>query len=273
MKLGLSAWSVCSRLFSKAMTLTGFLDFAKSLDVDGVELLDCFWEDAAHPARIKPELAARDLPVSAYAIGNDFLVDDAEYPAQLESVRKGIDIAVMLETPLLRVFSGNLREGITFAAGKNRIVAAFRELAPYAESCGITMVLENHGMVAGRSDQVLQILNEVGSPSLMANTDTGNFLLCCEDPREAVRVIGGQVGYVHFKDFKKSTPPGRYSAMDGTPYIGTPLGAGEVPLAAITLDLADRGYAGWLSIEYEGDGVPEADISASVQYARSIMPE
>lgn len=275
MKLGLSAWSFAEKIFKKDMTLSGFLRYAADHGVDGIELLDCFWEDETHPERIRSELAALGLPVACYSIANDFLVAPEMLPAEMEKVRAGIRIAAQLGTPLLRVFSGDLKEGVSFESGKQTIVECYRALAPEAAAAGVTMVLENHGRVAGLSSQVLQILDEVaeaGFPeALKSNADTGNFLLAGDNPLEAVRALRRRVGYVHYKDFRPAPENPRYIASDGSPWQGIPLGKGSVPLTEITRTLAEAGYAGYLSIEYEGEGVPEEDVAECIRFTREAI--
>ena len=256
MKLSVSAWSVHQNLFSQKMTVRNFIDFCLENKVDAVELLDCFWEDEKHPSEIKKYLNEIGMPVSAYSIANDFVNEEEVRAAEIEKVKKGIDMAVYLNTPLLRVFSGDIKEGISFEQGKAWIIDCFKECAKYAEAKGVTMVLENHGRFAGKSNQVKEIIAEVGSNALKANTDTGNFLLVGENPLEAVMNLKDNIGFVHFKDFKKSEGENGYMADDGTWFEGTAIGDGDVPLKDIISFLHSVGYSGYLSIEFEGGGDP-----------------
>ena len=48
-----------------------------------------------------------------------------------------------------------------------------------------------------------EIIETIGSHALKANTDTGNFLLVGEKPFDAVKNLVNNIGFVHFKDFKK----------------------------------------------------------------------
>ena len=205
MKIAVSAWSLQKLLFKDKMNIFEFLDFAFEQGVDGVELLDCFWKTPKQIQEVKKKVDGNNWDIACYSIGNDFVtLDDSELEGQIIAVKQGIDVAADLGTKLLRVFSGNSKQGISYDQGMEKILKGFKECAPYAEEKGITMVLENHGLFAGKSDQVLAILEEVGSPNLKANADTGNFLLVLEDPLEAIKNLGKQVGFVHFKDFKTS---------------------------------------------------------------------
>ena len=271
MKLSVSAWSVQELLFPKKTNLVEFIDFCKKNKVDAVELLDCFWENDEQVGKIKAYLDSIGMPVSCYSVGNDFVKDEKGRQEEIAAVKKGIDIAVQLGTDRVRVFSGDVVEGISFEQGKSYIIESLKECAAYAEKKGVTLVLENHGKFAGKGSQVKEIIETVGSKALRANTDTGNFLLVCENPLDAIKALNGLVGYVHFKDFTKASGQGQYQAVDGTGYNGTVIGAGYVQLKEIVDFLYSANYDGYLSIEFEGDGEPYAGALASIEFAKSII--
>lgn len=271
MKLSVSAWSVQENLFSKKMKLVEFIDLCHEKGVDAVELLDCFWEDEKHIRDIKEYLNSIKMPVSSFSIGNDFVKDEEGRQEQIEYVKKGIDTAVCLGTKTVRVFSGNVSESISYEEGRRYIIDCFKACAAYAEDKGVVMVLENHGMFAGKSSQVKDIIKTVGSPSLRANADTGNFLLVCESPLEAIKNLKEYIGFVHFKDFRRVDEDGHYTATDGSMYKGTVIGEGEVPLKDIVEFLYSTGYNGYLSIEFEGEGDPVEGTLRSIEFTRSII--
>jgi len=271
MKLSVSAWSVHQNLFGHMMTLHEFIDFCRSNKVDAVELLDCFWEDDKHPGKIKKYLNEINMPVSAYSIANDFVQGEEDRAIEIEKVKSGIDMAVFLSTSILRVFSGDIKEGISYEQGKAWIFECFKICAEYAEAKGVTMVLENHGRFAGKSNQVKEIISAVGSNALKANTDTGNFLLVGENPLDAVKNLEEHIGFVHFKDFKKAVDEIGYMADDGSWFEGTAIGDGDVPLSDIVSFLRSAGYGGYLSIEFEGSGDPVEGTLKSINQTRAVL--
>jgi sugar phosphate isomerase/epimerase len=254
------------------MTLREFIEFCLDNKVEAVELLDCFWEDEKHSFEIKKYLDEVGMPVSAYSIANDFVNEEEVRAAEIEKVKKGIDMALFLDTSLLRVFSGDVKEGISYDQGREWIIDCFKECAKYAEAKGVTMVLENHGRFAGKSSQVKDIIVAVNSNALKANTDTGNFLLVGENPLEAVMNLKDDIGFVHFKDFKKSDEEQGYMADDGTWFEGTAIGDGDVPLKDIVDFLRSVGYSGYLSIEFEGGGDPiEGTLKSIMTCQRDVL--
>ncbi|MBZ0286271.1 MAG: sugar phosphate isomerase/epimerase, partial [Anaerolineae bacterium] len=245
--------------------------------VEGVELLDYFWKDkASELPQIKKQIADAGLTLAVYSIGNDFFQPDAGARAkQLDDLKRGVDTAVELGTNVVRVFSGNAKEGYTLQDGLAWIIDGLRAGAEYAQQHGVTLALENHGLMAGRSDQVKGIITTVNSPALHANLDTGNFLLVGQNPTEAAQELAGLVALVHLKDFRRANPDETlhvYKGLDGVGYTGTVVSEGSVDLAKIVSILRDAGYTGWLSLEYEGGMDPiTIGVPRSLEAARKLL--
>ncbi|WP_052737909.1 TIM barrel protein [Bacillus sp. SA1-12] len=62
------------------------------------------------------------------------------------------------------------------------VLKGLSECCQYAEKKGVYLYIENHGLFAGRNDQVIDIINKIGSPMQKSTFDTGNFLLVDQDP-------------------------------------------------------------------------------------------
>lgn len=274
MQVGVSMWSYVGHYQAGKMDVLSFLDTAKGLGVDGVELLFCFWRDKESELP-KAVRKAEDLgiKIASYAIGNDLTSDDPEKRReQVESIKEGVDTAVTLGTDRVRVFAGHSKT-VDFETGLQWIVEGLSEGAKYAGEKGVVLCLENHGVLAGKGEQVKTILERVGSPALKANPDTGNFLLVNENPVDAVRVVAPMTGNVHFKDFRAAKPEETdhvYEGLNGARVVGTAIGEGDVDLPAVVKLLADAGYDGFLTIEYEGVEDPETAMPRSVEYARKV---
>ncbi len=278
MKLSVSMWSVVQTVREGKMDLAGFIDFAAQQGVEGVELLDYFWTDKQQQIPlVKQQLKDRGLKLAVYSIGNDFFQPDPAVRAkEFAALKQGVDVANQLEVNVLRVFSGSAKEGYKLEDGLAWILEGLTEGAAYAQAHGVTLALENHGLMAGRSDQVRQIIQTVNSPALRANLDTGNFLLVGQNPTDAARDLADVVALVHLKDFRKATADDKlhvYKGLDGVGYTGTVVNEGQVDLAAIVGILAKAGYTGWLSLEYEGGQDPVAiGVPRSLAEARKLLP-
>lgn len=277
MKLSVSMWSLVSYANDGRIDTPGFVRYAAGLGVEGVELLDYFWRDREREVpEVLAALRESGLVVSAYAIGNDLVQPDAaERARQTQSIRDGVDMARQFGASLLRVFSGNAKAGVAVEDGEPWIVEGLREGAAYAHEHGVTLALENHGLFAGRADQVRRVIESAGSPALRANVDTGNFLLVNQNPVDAIRDLAPLAAYVHLKDFRRRSRDEQvsesYAALDGSYFVGTAIGAGEVDLRAVLATLREAGYDGWLSIEFEGTGDAKEGLQASVAATRDLM--
>lgn len=272
MKLSVSAWCLQEKLFSNEIALLDFISYCHENGVKYVELLDCFLDGDKDIEKVNKLLDKLGMEVSAYSISNDFAhADKDERKNQVNYMKESMDTALKLGTRLLRVFGGNQKEGMSFEDAEDWIIECFQEVAPLAEEKGITMVLENHGLLAGKSDQVRGIIDRVGSKALKSNADVGNFILVNEDSLKAVKNLKEKIGYIHLKDFKKIDVENGYVALDGSIYQGRVLGKGDVPISAVINYLKEYGYQGFLSIEYEGPGDPEIGTSECIEYAKNAI--
>ena len=170
MKLGVSMWSYVAAT-RQGMDIPGFIREARRIGAEGVELLDFFWKDrAAELSSVEAALKETGLPVGVYSVANNFVTPHAEErAAAVKRITDGVDNAVYFGAKTVRVFAGDLRDTITFDDGLHWIVAGLTEAAAYALENGVTLALENHGKLAGRSAQVETILERVGSPALRAD--------------------------------------------------------------------------------------------------------
>ena len=280
MKLSISMWSVVSAVRQGRIDLPGFIEFAARQQENGargVELLDYFWRDrAAEMDKAMRQIADAGLELVVYSIGNDFFQPEREaWEKQLADLKTGVDVANLLNVRTMRVFSGNAKPDYAFEDGFAWIVDGLAAGAHYAESHGVTLALENHGLMAGHSDQVRRVIEAVGSPALRANIDTGNFLLVNQNPTEAAQDLADLAALVHLKDFRRARADETehiYKALDGTAFTGAVVGQGEVELAAIVKILDDAGYDGWLSLEYEGGDDPlTIGVPQSLQAAQKLL--
>lgn len=276
MKLGLSMWS-CNALWKQGTLDTpAFIRLAAQWGVDGVELLDFYWHDweAELPA-VQSALRETGLPVCVYSVSNNFaLPDPAARAEELLTITQGVDAALVLGASVVRVFAGNAPDGIAPDDAFRWITLGLSEAADYAHGRGVTLALENHGLLAGLSGQVSLILDAVNSPALRANPDTGNFLLARDVPENACARLAPRAAMCHLKDFV-AVPPNyhldAYVAANGSKYAGTALDEGEVDLPACLANLRAGGFDGWVNLEYEAQEDPLTGVPRSLANARRLL--
>ncbi len=259
MELSLSMYSMHRTIREKTWDTVDFLRFCHSENYRSVELLAHFWKDVhSELDGVISTLKSLEINVTSYAVSNNFVSSDSSLRKQaLLKVTDGIPIAKALGTNVIRVFSGNLAEGISFEDSQDWIIYGLKEACREAEGAGMTLCLENHGKLAGKGIQVKEMIDKVNSPALRSTFDTGNFLLVDEHPLDALRVLTDYIGHVHFKDFKEQ-PNGRYKSLGMRTFEGVPAGEGDASLPAVLKALQTSGYNGAYVLEYEGVG-NEAD--------------
>ncbi|MBS1706996.1 MAG: sugar phosphate isomerase/epimerase [Armatimonadetes bacterium] len=282
MKLGVSMWSYVHAWKAGKIDIPGFVHEAKRIGADGVELLDFFYKDREkEPALIQKALEETGLPVATFSVAQNFAKPDPlDRKAELGKIEFGVNEAVRYGAKVVRVFAGDVAADspINFDDARNWIVEGLAEASVYAESNGIKLALENHGKLAGRSDQVKGIIEDVrvrsGVQALGANPDTGNFLLVGQPSHEAIRDVAKYANMVHFKDFTPA-PEGfdgfAYGALDGSKFIGTAIGEGSVNLAECVAALKSAGFEGWLNVEYEAEEDPFTGVTRSIENARKFI--
>jgi sugar phosphate isomerase/epimerase len=258
------------------MDNAAFIDFAATTGAKGVELLSVFWNNDGHEAeRVRQALERNGLELACFGACNNLALSDPETRReQLRDITDSVDKAELFGARVVRVFSGDKDKEVTYEQAKAWIIDGLKEAAQYAESKGITLCLENHGYFAGKAEQVLEVIHEVGSPFLRSTFDTGNFLLVDDDPNEAIAKLKHLVAHVHFKDFSRveeSYQGNIYTSINGVRYAGEVPGEGIVNLENILMQLKEIGYNGWLTVEYEGDEEQKRGSIRSIQNLENIL--
>ncbi len=276
MKVAVSIRSFAYSFYREEMDMEKFIWKAKELGADAVELYSFYWRDRnAEIGRVKAALKETGMPVCTWAVWNNFAnPDPAQRKEALNRVCNGIEEAVNLNCDVVRVLIGAVADGVSFRTAFDWIMSGLAEAVQYAAAYGVVLALENHGFLAGRAEQVEEIIRTMSSPLLGANIDTGNFLLVNQSPEEAVRKLAPFAVSVHLKDYKE-VPLGYQGdacfAMDGRKYAGTVIGEGDASILACLKALKEAGYQGYLSIEYDGDKDPSEAVSKSIAYTRSAL--
>jgi len=280
MKIGVSMYSYAQPARAGLLDIPGFIREAKQAGAEGVELLEYFYKDleADRKAALNA-LEETGLPCPIFSVSNNFAkTDPDERRKQLQRIVFGVDEAMLYGAKVVRVFAGDVAEGITYDQARSWIVEGLSDASKYAAESGVKLALENHGTLAGRGDQVRGIIDEVramsGTDVLGANPDTGNFLLVNQPSHEAIRQVASLANMVHFKDFRQAPADHKgwaYTALDGKKYLGTAIGEGEVELRQCIQELKSAGFDGWLSVEYEGAEDPFTAIPRSVDNSRKYL--
>ncbi|MFC4557971.1 sugar phosphate isomerase/epimerase family protein [Virgibacillus kekensis] len=279
MNISVSMYSLASTIKKENWSTLDFINYANSISLDGVELLDIFWENkddiSNELAQVTDALKKNNLKVSAYDVTNNFVKESSDDRAkEVKKIKDAIQVAKQLNTNIIRVFCGDLHDDLTYADGQGWIVDGLKQCAETAEKEQVYLAIENHGLLAGKSEQVEEIIYKVDSQYVKSTFDTGNFLLVHEEPQHAFDRLKDKIVHVHFKDFREKDPSETikgFRSAQGVELIGTVPGDGQVNLSYIVQGLKESDYQGWLSIEYEGKDDAKVANEEAVNRLRNLL--
>jgi 3-oxoisoapionate decarboxylase len=257
------------------MTMDDFLDYAKELGVDGVSLESCFFPsfDREYLADLKAKLDQYGFD-RVYAWGHPDGLERGQKPSEYDDMVRSIERAVAIGADVMRVV------GSSFTWRKEphgpqvkALIEQFRRAVPLAEQAGVKMAVENHIDFTG--DEMVQLIEGVGSPNFGINFDTGNFLRLLDDPVKGMQKLAKYTFATHIKDLKINPDA---SPDDWYFFSSVPVGDGLIDNVALARMLKDANYQGFLAVETDflhpdyGDD-EHAAIRKSVAGLRRIVEE
>lgn len=234
---------------SKQMTLEDFLKRAKELDVDGVSLESCFIPRFDHDylSSIKGILDEYELD-RVFAWGHPDGLEGGKNKKMYDEMIKCIEYASEVGAKVMRVVGSSLM--FRFEPHEpqiERLSKMFSDAVKVAQKYNIKLAVENH--IDFNSDEMLRIIQNVNSPYLGINFDSGNFVRVLDDPVKAMKKLAKYVYATHIKDLKVQEGV----AVDEWYFFScTPVGDGGIvdnfKLAQI---LKDNNYEGFLAVEID----------------------
>ena len=227
----------------------GFAGVELSMDALGLQGLNT--EGAAREAK---RIAANEgiaLPSLANGLcWADLLTStDAEKRSRArDNVRRQVDMAAEMGAETCLVLAGAV--GVDFLEGNKGLMpydeaydaslAAFIELAPYAQAAGVQLAIENVWNKFLLSPlEMRDFIDRIGSPAVGCYFDVGNVLLTGY-PEQWIPILGRRIFKVHLKDYRRD-PGGINCCVD--------LLAGDVDYLAVMEALEAVGYDGWCAAE------------------------
>lgn len=250
-KIGACDWTLGKRTDPSALAM------AKRLGLDGVQV-DLGSPSNGLPLR-KPELQraylemekAQGVEVASLgilALGEIPLKSD---PRAEQWVADSIDVCKVLgaHVVLLPFFGKADMQGDK--EGTAVVVQRLRRVAPKAHRAGVALGLESWLS----AEQLMDILDRVGSPAVQVYYDVGNAHKQGYDICKEIRFLGKNICEFHAKDYDDL------------------YGKGTINFPEVRRAMDDVGYRGWIHIE--GVKLPlglEGSIHYDEEYLRGIFP-
>jgi sugar phosphate isomerase/epimerase len=180
-------------------------------------------------------------------------VDAAERLRQVATLLQWIDLAAAEQVQVLRVFAGQGQAGAGAGPSSQTIVGwvadSLREAAPAAEQAGVTIALETHDSFCS-SRALAQALDAAGSPRVAALWDSHHPYRVGESNEAVIANLWPRIAHVHVKDARRDE-------CESSGWKLVLLGEGEVPVSSMLRLLAEHGYTGYASVEWEKRWHPE----------------
>ncbi len=238
---------------TKNMTMQDFLKRANELGMDGVSLESCFFPsyDAGWLKDLKAQLDEYGFD-RVYAWGHPDGLERGQNRDAYNDMIASIPRAKAIGADVMRVVGSSLMfrhepHGPQIEA----LIKMFKEAVKAAEDQGVKMAIENH--IDFTADEILQLLEGVGSEYLGLNFDTGNFLRLLDDPVRGMEKLAPYVLATHVKDL---VPDKNASPTDWFFFAGVPVGQGLINNQKLAEFLQKSNFKGFLAVEIDH---PHAD--------------
>ena len=272
MKIAYHSYAFGGRSWMPSWTLEEAMRLTAEIGFDGIEL--AAWRPHAWPRdldvarRQEMKDLARQYRLEYSAIcmvqvnHNVASPVDAERRDSLVYLRDCIDLAADLECPIVVVGGGWSVQPHPRQAAWEWAGESLSQAARYAQERGITLALENinrqRADVIVSTDDMLEMMRVIGSPSIRPMLDFYHLHLEGEDPLQAIQRLGKDLAYTHFLDAHRANRSRQV------------LGKGEIPLGDILSALVDVGYNGWLCVEIWGDDPVETG-KQTIHHYRDLL--
>ena len=267
---------------TRTLSLFQWIEMARSLDADGLELYDGFLEsyEAGYLDSVGEALQHAGFAMPMMCCSPNFTNPDAD------ERRRAVDrhIEIMQVTRRLgghgavcRVLSGQRYPDVDLSQGVEWVAECILALLPVAQELDIVLGLENHYKdgfwqypeFAQKMDVFLELLAAIPhSPHFGVQYDPSNAIVAGDDPLELLRNVAPRVVSMHASDrsLDEGTTLAELRQSDGTLGYSPNLrhgvtGQGMNDYPAILQILADHDYCGWISIEDGVNGLDEMQQS------------
>lgn len=226
------------------LTLETAPAFFRKLGIRGVSLNSLYFTgwDEPYLDRIKKALERETRVLTAVILEGNLVSDDqAANQNQIEENTRMMRAARHLGAPLVRINVGRTGRGDAAdqSEGVERAIAAFQKMLPAARELGLRITIENHGGPSKTADGILRIIKATDPEWVGACLDFGNW-----EDRSSMYTEMAKLAPFAYHTHLKAWSFDKYGEETSIDYR-----------KALEI-LSHTGYAGALSIEFEGKGDP-----------------
>src|SRR5262245_55498710 len=292
MPLKLSAFPKCyieQIAGDRSMSVFEWIEMAKQLDADGLEMLDGFFTslEPGYLNSVAEAIHNAGFVMPMLCCSPDFTHPDSDARNRgIDRETQLIRVARRLGGPgvVCRVLSGQRHPGVSRERGLEWAVRGIEAVLPVARECGVVLGLENHYKdsfwkypeFAQKKDVFLDLVNAIADREHFGvQYDPSNAIVAGDDPIELLRAVADRVVSMHASDrfLAEGATLDDLRQSDGTIGYSANLrhgvtGKGLNDYDAIFRILAAHQYRGWVSIEDGMNGMDE--MAESLAFLRSM---
>ncbi len=248
------AYSFRNQLKAGTMAYADIIRMVADLGADGIDLTTYWFADTNDETLFALKKLAYRSSVAIYTIGVRVRLAQptAELQtAELETVRKWVDVAEKLGASHIRVFGGAVPKGATEDQAVAWAVETLKRAADISGKKGIILGVEDDGGITTNADRTVEIVKKAASSWAGINLDIGNFP---DDGYNQIQMCAPYATNVHFKTavhVNKQKQPADW------PRVLSILGS--------------AGYKGYLSLEYEEEQDPVTIVPKLVEKMKETI--
>lgn len=273
----------------RSLSLFQWIEMARALDADGLELYDGFLASfaAGYLDDVGAALQRAGFAMPMMCCSPDFTNPDAD--GRRRAIERHVEIMRVTRRlggpgAVCRVLSGQRYPTVALDQGLEWVTECILTLLPVAEELDIVLGLENHYKdgfwqypeFAQKMEVFLALLAAIPhSPHFGVQYDPSNAIVAGDDPLTLLRAVAPRVVSMHASDrwLAAGTTLADLRQSDGTLGYSPNLrhgvvGQGLNDYPAIFAILAGQGYRGWISIEDGVNGLDE--MQQSLRFLRTL---
>ncbi|HVY93155.1 MAG TPA: sugar phosphate isomerase/epimerase family protein [Bryobacteraceae bacterium] len=242
LKPGLVAYSYRTALAAKKMTYEDIIHMASDWGLSGVDTT-VYWLDTSPHALANLRRTAFKAGIQLYNAGARIQLAQPtkeKQDAQVEEIKKWVDVADAIGASHVRVFGGPIPKGATEEQAIGWAIEVLKRGSEYSGDKGIILGVEDDGGLSATAPPTIAIAKGADSPWAGINADSGNL------PKNGYTEFPTLLPYatsIHFKTMV-SDENGKKIPADWPRLLSL---------------IAKSGYRGFVGLEYESNNA-EADV-------------
>ena len=254
LKAGLVAYSYRTELAAKKLTYEDVIHMASDWGLDGLDTTVYWFPDTSDAYLAGLRRAAQRSGIQLYNAGVRVQLSQPTrelQDAQVESIKKWVDVADKIGASHVRVFGGAIPKGATGDQAIAWAVEVMKRGAEYAGSKGITLGVEDDGGLTATAEPTIAVAKQTESPWAGINADSGNL------PKNGYAQFEMLLPYatsIHLKT-EMTDENGKKLPADWSRLLGL---------------IAKSGYRGFVGLEYENNNAP-ADVPKLCAELRALI--